>query len=91
MNNIPTDFEWEIDSLFYKQGLHNYIYIWLNDKWMKSCHKYDDIEQMLYEQKLERRRELKQKLYYLRKRKGSNIEAIAKLEFEIEKLMLDDV
>jgi hypothetical protein len=40
----PVTSEYVLNGLKYKIGRHNFVYVWLNDRWVKSTKKIDDLK-----------------------------------------------
>ncbi|MCK5020122.1 MAG: hypothetical protein KAS32_23915 [Candidatus Peribacteraceae bacterium] len=51
---IPADYQLDMGELYYKEGRHNLIFVWLNDKWRRSTMLSDQFheELKLYEEQI---------------------------------------
>lgn len=50
---MPEDYEYEVDGLYYKVGVHGLLFVW-RGQWMKSNRDLDEIKKII---ELTRRRE----------------------------------
>ncbi len=41
--NIPKDAKYLSEGLYYKQGVHNMVFAWIGDEWIRSSKEWRDI------------------------------------------------
>ena len=45
-DGVPRDYQYSLDGLYYKLGVHNYVYIFICGRWFKSSKTKDDLKAM---------------------------------------------
>jgi len=45
-NQLPFGAQYYVDGLYYKVGIHNYVYLYIGGSWMKSSHSVEDLDGM---------------------------------------------
>ena len=44
MLNTPSDFQYNLNSLYYKIGRHGLVFVWIDNAWIRSNRRVDQLK-----------------------------------------------